>query len=161
MGKKARLKRLAEAKGAKQILQQIAEMDKIIAESTAELFALEGQKAEILASMCLEADDNMSHGAPAGDKKPQRQITLGELLNDAQMQAVIDILNRPNLDDLAITKLLKQYLGQFERQFAAVGVVPDYLAYVLLANKDALRQMARQSNNRPDDPFQPGHMSRN
>lgn len=152
MGKKARIKaqRLAEAQGAKDILAQINALDQVIAESTAEIVTLEGQKAEMLANMLIE---NQQPG--------QRQVTLGDLLNDSQMQAVIDILNRPSLDDIAITKLLKQYLGQFAQQFAAVGVVPDYLAYVLLANKEQLRAMARQSNNTPEDPFQPGHMSRN
>jgi hypothetical protein len=151
MGKKARLKarRLAEAQGAKQILEQINALDKEIAQSTAEIVTLEGQKAEMLADMLVE------NQPPGG-----RQVTLGDLLNDSQMQAVVDILNRPNLDDIALTKLLKQYLGQYAQQFAAVGVVPDYLAYVLLANKDALRQMARRSNE-PEDPFQPGHVSRN
>jgi hypothetical protein len=149
MGKKARLKRLAEAKGAKQILEQIAALDKEIAANTADLVTLEGQKAEMLAGMMIE------------NSGQQRTVSLGDLLNDSQMQAVIDILNRPNLDDIAITKLLKQYLAQYAQQFAAVGIVPDYLAYVLLANKEQLRAMARQSNNTPEDPFQPGHMSRN
>jgi hypothetical protein len=158
MGKKARIKsqRLAEAKGAKDILKQINALDDVIAESTAELVTLEGQKAKMLANMCIESGGN----APGGGQTPQRSATLGDLLNDSQMQAVIDILNRPNLDDIEITKLLKQYLGQFSQQFAVVGVVPDYLAYVLLANKKQLRSMARQSNE-PEDPFKPDRMSRN
>lgn len=149
MGKKARLKRLAEAKGAKDILAQINALDQVIAESTAEIVSLEGQKAEMLANMMIE------------NSGQQRTVSLGDLLNDSQMQAVIDILNRPNLDDIAVTKLLKQYLAQYAQQFAAVGIVPDYLAYVLLANKEQLRAMAKQSNNTPEDPFQPGHISRN
>lgn len=161
MGKKARIKaqRLAEAQGAKKILEQINTLDAEITANTADLVTLEGQKAEMLADMLIESDE-LGHGAPGREKQTQRHVSLGDVLNDSQMQAVIDILNRPNLDDIAITKLLKQYLGQFQQQLSAVGVVPDYLAYVLLANKEQLRAMAKQSNE-PEDPFQPGHLSRN
>jgi hypothetical protein len=149
MGKKARIRaqRLAEAKGAKNILKQIADLDKVIAENTADLVTLEHEKAKMLSDMLIE-------NRPPG----HRTVTLGDILNDEQMQGVVDILNRPNLDDIAITKLLKQYLGKPEwaNKFAAIGMVPDYLAYVLLANKDALRQMSRQSN-RPDEPYIPPH----
>jgi hypothetical protein len=40
------------------------------------------------------------------------------------VQAVVDIVNRPNLDDIAQTKLLKQYLAQFKirQQLSAKGM---------------------------------------
>jgi hypothetical protein len=152
MGKKARIRarRLAEAKGAKSILEQLSILNQEIAQSEAELQKLEEGKAKMLEGL-------MTENAPKGWK----QTSLGDILNADQIQAVIDILNRPNLDDIAITKLLKQYLAKFSQQLNAVGVVPDYLAYVLLANKEQLKAMARQSNNKPDDPFQPDHLSRN
>lgn len=71
-----------------------------------------------------------------------REAQLGDFLNDNQMQACIDILNRPDIDDIAQTKELKRYLNQFKVDLEAKGILPDYLAYVLIANADALRQMA-------------------
>jgi hypothetical protein len=162
MGKKARIRarRLAEAhgngaKGAKSILEQINALDAVIAESTAELITLEGQKAEMLANMCIESD---------GSQPGHRSMDLGDLLNPDQIQAVLDILNRPNLDDIAIAKLLKQYLAKFSQQLSAVGLEHTYLAYMILARKDQLRAMSAQSNDKPDepyDPFQPDRLSRN
>src|SRR6478609_7253963 len=123
MGKKARLKkRLAEAKNAKELLEQINALDAEIAANTADLITLEGQKGQMLANMLIE-------NQPPG----RRATTLSDLLNDSQIQAVIDILNRPNLDDIAVTKLLKQYLAQFSQQLSAVGADANYMAYFLLA----------------------------
>jgi hypothetical protein len=142
MGKKARLKakRLAESQGAKKLIEQIHALDQEIAQSEAELAALEGQKSQMLADILTESPSN-------------RSMSLGEILTPEQIHTVIEIFRRPNLDDIAQTKLIKQYLAKFSRELQAVGVVPDYLAYVLLANKQALLQMAEQQ---PDDDDEPG-----
>lgn len=127
---------------ARQLIEEMRALDKTIEEGAALLKALEGGKAEILANMLTES--------PGG-----RTISIGEMLNDEQIQAVVDIMNRPGLDDLAVTKMLKSYLGQFNLQLSAIGVNPDYLAYLLLANAPALRQASAASNNKPDEPTMP------
>lgn len=141
MGKKARIraKRLAEAKGAKSILEQINALNHEIAESEAELKRLEAGKAKVLEGLLI------------GENQGGR---LSDFLNDAQIQAVVDILNRPNLDDIAQAKLLKQYLGQFHQELLAKGYRSDYLAYLIIANANAIRQSATQSSE-PEPPFDP------
>jgi hypothetical protein len=145
-------------KGAKNILKQIEEVDQQIAESMTDMIMLKAEKGKILAKMCLAEGDDMPHGAPGGSQKPQRTTTLGDILSDEQIQGVVDILNRPNLDDIAVAKLLKQYLGnpKWADGFDVIGMVPEFVAYVIVANKDALRRMGRQSN-RPDEPYTPRH----
>jgi argininosuccinate lyase len=150
MGKKARLKarRLAEAKGAKNIFQQLSEVEKEIADNEAELKRLVEGKAAVLEGMLTE------NTPPGWQQKP-----LGDVLNRNQIQAVVDIFNRTDIDDIAQTKLVKQYLSQFRQQIEVAGYDVGFLAYALLANKAALQQMARNSNE-PEDPLG-GTLSRN
>lgn len=75
-----------------------------------------------------------------------REAQLGDFFDDNQMQAIMDLLNRQDLDDLALTKALKAYLGRFRDDLLAKGLNSDYMAYWLLANADALRQMAANRN---------------
>jgi regulator of replication initiation timing len=150
MGKKARLKarRLAEAKGAKNIFQQLTELEKEIAVNEAELKSLEQGKAAVLEGLLTE------NTPPGWQQKP-----LGDVLNRNQIQAVVDIFNRTDIDDIAQTKLVKQYLSQFTREINAAGYDVGFLAYALLANKAALQQMSAASNE-PEDPLG-GTLSRN
>jgi glucuronate isomerase len=142
MGKQSRIK--AERRARRLIEQQLKEVDKVLKESEATLKNMEASKAEMLADLLTEnANPNW------------RTQSLGDILNADQIQAVIDILNRTDVDDIGQTKLIKKYLSQFSKQLEAVGVLPDYLAYVLIANAPNLRAMAKASNNKPDDPFTP------
>lgn len=122
-----------EKREAKRLIEQIREADKAITESEKAIAKLESAKAELLAGMLTESPG-------------QRTITLQDLLTKDQLQAVVDILNRPNLDDIAQTRLLKDYLRQFDQQLQAKGVLPDYLAYLLLANAAQIRQMSAMWN---------------
>jgi hypothetical protein len=140
MGKQSRIK--AERRARRLIEQQLKQIDQEIKQGEDTLKKLESSKAEMLADLLTENAN-------------WQQRSLGDFLNSDQIHAVIDILNRPNLDQIAQTKLIKQYLAKFATQLEAVGVLPDYLAYVLIANADKLRGMARASNNKPDDPFTP------
>jgi hypothetical protein len=152
MGKKARLKarRLAEAKGAKNILEELSALNLEIAQNEAELAKLEAGKAAVLEGLLTE------NHPPGWSQKP-----LGDILNRNQVQAVVDIFNRTDIDDIAQTKLVKQYLAQFAQQIQVAGYQVDFLAYLLLAHKASLQQMAKNSNE-PEDPFQPGStLSRN
>lgn len=142
MGKQSRIK--AERRARRLIEQQLSQVDKALKESEENLKKLEASKAEMLADLLTEnANPNW------------RTQQLGDILNSDQIQAVVDILCRTDIDDIGQTKLIKQYLAQFSQQLQAIGMVPDYLAYVLTANADNLRAMAKASNNKPDDPFTP------
>lgn len=69
-----------------------------------------------------------------GQGQPYPQVPLGQIL-DAMPQEVTDqimaILNS-GVDDMAMTKQLKELLNQHTAELETVGVVPDYLAYVLV-----------------------------
>ncbi len=64
-----------------------------------------------------------------------RTTSLSELLSDEQITAVTAILNKP-VDSFQTTKELKAYLKQFSGELQQKGVVSDYLAYLLMANRD-------------------------
>jgi hypothetical protein len=130
MGKKSRKKR--ESRGAKDIIETIMECDKVIAETDAKIANLIGQKSQVLAGMLIEGQNILDF--------------LHSILNNSQVQAVVDIVNRQSLDDIARTKLLKQYLAQFKMQLEAKGLLPDYFAYLIMANEGAVKQMSAQSS---------------
>lgn len=144
MGKKKRIKESRQ--GAKSILEQLNALNAEIAQNEAQLAQLEAGKAEMLANMLL---------------KENRTMQLGDILNPDQIQSVVNILNRTDIDDIQQTKLIKSYLSQFSRELQAIGVLPDYLAYVLIANAPMLRQMARNTSAGDDDPLAPPPNSQN
>lgn len=61
--------------------------------------------------------------------------SLNELLSDAQCERVIAIVESGESDS-QIIKDLKEYLGTLREQLEAKGVLPAYLAYVLIALKN-------------------------
>ena len=58
---------------------------------------------------------------------------LSDLLTQEQMEEVCDIFNTSD-DDMDAVRKLKIYLNNLKEQLEAKGIVPDYLAYVLLAS---------------------------
>ena len=58
---------------------------------------------------------------------------LSDLLTAEQMEEVCDIFNSSD-DDMDAVRKLKIYLNNLKEQLEAKGIVPDYLAYVLLAS---------------------------
>ncbi len=67
-----------------------------------------------------------------------KRITLGELLTDEQGEHVCKLMLQHD-DEIELTRALKAYLNQFSAELEAKGVLPDYLAYVLLAYKLGFR----------------------
>jgi hypothetical protein len=154
MGKKARIKaqRLAESKGAKSLIEQIIALDAEIAQSEHEIANLQASKKAYMESVMVNENNP--------------RFALAEFLTDAQGQAVVDILNRPNLDEIAQTKLLKQYLGQpqIRQQLSAKSMDHEYLAYMIMHQAENIRQAARATNEPHDEPHGDdplGPMSRN
>lgn len=56
-------------------------------------------------------------------------MPLGEILTDAQIEQVLDIIQKTTERE-RIAKL-KEYLGQFKDDLERKGVVADYLAYAI------------------------------
>lgn len=71
-----------------------------------------------------------------------KTVKLGELLTDEQLKGVLAIINDPSLGVIPKTQRLKKYLGGFESELEAKGVVPDYLAYWLMALAEGARLRA-------------------
>lgn len=61
-----------------------------------------------------------------------KTIELSELLNDGQINRVTEILDSKGYI-WERDKELKKYLSQFRSELEAKGVLPEYLAYVLIA----------------------------
>jgi hypothetical protein len=119
---------------SKRLIEQLLQTEKAIAESEQIIAKLQTEKAKFIA-------DTLTENGPGW-----KQTSLQDLLTKDQIQAVVDILNRPNLDDIAQTKLLKDYLRQYAQQLEAKGVLPDYLAYVLIHQADQIRFLAAMWN---------------
>jgi hypothetical protein len=74
----------------------------------------------------LEAAQN-SH------KTLMKTALLSDLLTQEQMEEVVAIFNDAG-NDMDAVRQLKIYLNNIKEQLEAKGIVPDYLAYVLLAS---------------------------
>jgi hypothetical protein len=122
-----------EKRAAKRLIEQLRKANKDLAESEKQLAELKRAKAEFMADVLSESSDT-------------KMTSLSALLTKDQIQAVVDILNRTNIDEIAQTKLLKEYLRTFDAQLQAKGVLPDYLAYVLIHQADQIRAMAAMWN---------------
>lgn len=99
------------------------------------------RKAERIVDALTESDHDLGHGAPGGKPAPRRVASLSDILNPNQIQAVVDILNRKNLDDIEQTKLLKEYLGKFTEQLKTVGVDSNWLAYWFMHSAPKFRSL--------------------
>lgn len=64
-------------------------------------------------------------------KSEWKSVQLGELLTDDQIQMVKEIMDQTP-DELERTHAIRKYLNQFKEQLEARGVIPDYLAYVIV-----------------------------
>lgn len=113
---------------AKRLIEQLRKVDKEIAESEKAIKDLQTAKANFMADVLTEST---------------RSVALSDILTDDQIKVVVEILNRPNVDDIAMTKLLKEYLRTIGPQLEAKGVVADYLAYMIIHMADQLRQAYR------------------
>lgn len=89
-----------------------------------------------------EAHQHEAQELPPGWKN----TTLGEILNPEQLHGAVDIINRIQNDDIALTQALKKYLVQFSADLEKKGVVPDYLAYLLTHLAPQLRRAAAKRN---------------
>ena len=58
--------------------------------------------------------------------------TLGDLLTDAQLAETQKILEEPNLDDFERSNKLRRYYESIKTELEAKGVVPGFLAYVVV-----------------------------
>lgn len=141
MGKKHRIK---GARKAKSLIEQI----------DAEIKQIDLDMNIFMASAAQQVADILSESAP-------RRVALGDILNDEQMQAVVDILNRTDIDEYRQTNAIKNYLKRYEKELEAIGVSYTYLTYVVLVNAPALRELSAASNSKPDDPFRPPPNSQN
>lgn len=61
-----------------------------------------------------------------------KQIQLGDVLNEGQLQELERILGKHD-DPLDAVGELKVYLRQFEGQLQEAGLLPDYAAYAIAA----------------------------
>jgi anion-transporting ArsA/GET3 family ATPase len=122
-----------EKRRAKRLIEELREVDKEIAKSQQAIEELKSTKAKFMADVLTESSDT-------------KMTSLGDLLTKDQIQAVVDILNRTNIDEISQTKMIKDYLRQFDAQLQAKGVIPDYLAYVLIHQADQIRAMAAMWN---------------
>lgn len=61
-----------------------------------------------------------------------KTVQLTELLDDEQIKGVEGILKEYDGSNV-MTLALIRYLSQFRAELEAKGVVPEYLAYVLIA----------------------------
>lgn len=71
-------------------------------------------------------------------------MQIGELLTPEQIQKVVDILNSSQ-DTTVLARQLKDYLRPLTKELEAKGVLPDYLAYVLVASRAQI--LATQARN--------------
>lgn len=118
-----------EKRATKRLIEQLRKADEELAKNEQQLAELKRQKAEFLANTMTEAN-----------------VDLRDILTKDQLHAVIDILNRTNLDEIKQTKLLKDYFRSFGPELEAKGVLPDYLAYVVIYHADMIRAMAAMWN---------------
>lgn len=122
-----------EKRRAKRLIEELRKVEKDIAQSEQVIEQLKAEKAKFMADVLTESPDT-------------KMTSLGDLLTKDQIQAVVDILNRTNIDEIAQTKMIKDYLRQFDAQLQAKGVIPDYLAYMLIHHADQIRAMSAMWN---------------
>lgn len=99
----------------------------------------------------LEADHaNLVKGKEAELEKLRSGQVLAAVLQRLdrnQIQAVTDVLNRTDTDEIGHTRMLKQYLAQHRADLERTGLDSDYAAYVLVANADVIRGMGEARRN--------------
>lgn len=66
-------------------------------------------------------------------------LAVMQRLNDSQVQAVADIINRVGATSDNVTKPLKEYLRTQADDLGAKGLLPDYAAYAITASFDGLK----------------------
>lgn len=64
-------------------------------------------------------------------KESWKTVRMDELLTEDQIKMVTEILNQGGTD-FERTHAVRKYLEQFKDQLEAKGVVPGYLAYVVV-----------------------------
>lgn len=63
-----------------------------------------------------------------GHSKPEREVTVRDLLTDAQVKHVLDIMSKEPDSAKRVEKVTK-YLMKFHKHLVMKEVVPRYLAY--------------------------------
>lgn len=61
-----------------------------------------------------------------------KTVRLSDLLTKEQVKECCKIINRGSRYSNETIGALKEYLGQFKEELEAKGVLPDYLAYMLI-----------------------------
>lgn len=74
-----------------------------------------------------------------------RMMKLSDILDDEQIRVVVGILNGAG-DSVKKAAALKSYLGGFRKKLEAKEVLPEYLAYWLVANEESFRAYAATLN---------------
>lgn len=62
---------------------------------------------------------------------PMKEVTVRDLLSDAQVKKCVAILNKTPDDTEAVARL-REYLEKFHKDLVIKGVVPAYLAYYFI-----------------------------
>lgn len=63
---------------------------------------------------------------------PEETKKLTDILTEAQLAETNRILEEPGLDDFERSNKLRRYFESFKAELEAKGVVPGYLAYVVV-----------------------------
>ena len=99
-------------------------------------------------------EQDMPHGQPGGNQpQPYPTKTLGEIMDalpEMVQEQVMDILNS-GAEGSAMVQELRQLLGRFQADLETVGIIPDYLAYMLVYN--VLPQIQAQGGGAEEDDF--------
>jgi hypothetical protein len=71
---------------------------------------------------------------------------LGEILTDEQIAEVVKLLNSFD-DDFDRCNAIKRYLNKFRDALETKGVIPDYLAYLIVYKMQEMRKHPPERNN--------------